>query len=425
MEACPEVGTPFGRWIGSLRLFLCISSGEGDSPSFRVSPYGNLAMRRIAMTCFLGACSCLGGLLAVSFGIHGLSPAVAQMSAPQGGGGSAVNTAQISERFEYVARKVSPSVVAVEAVKPASARGNSGKTRSVDESGSGVLIRVARHPGVYVLTNNHVIQQASADQITISLADNRILKPSKVWADPESDVALLRLNVNDLPSAALGNSDNVRVGQWVLAIGSPFGLNQTVTHGIISARERGQISLGSTIRIKDFLQTDAAINPGSSGGPLLNMDGEVIGINTAIASHSGSNSGVAFSVPINLVKRIIDQLLEHGSVARGYLGLQMAASFEPAEAAALGLNRAQGALIETVFPDTPAAAAGLRARDVVLQVDGAAVRNENHFINLISSLPAGRHVRLQVWRERRTFTIEAVIGDWNAAQSRFGRDKDR
>jgi S1-C subfamily serine protease len=373
------------------------------------------------MTCFLGACSCLGGTLAVTFGIHGVSPAVAQISARPTG----LDAARISERFEYVAHKVSPAVVAVEAVKQTPARGTAGKTRSVDESGSGVLIRLPRYPGVYVLTNNHVIQQAAANQITISLADNRLLKPAKVWADPESDVALMRLDEPDLPAAALGDSDRVRVGQWVLAIGSPFGLNQTVTHGIISARERGQVSLGSTIRIKDFLQTDAAINPGSSGGPLINMDGEVIGINTAIASHSGSNSGVAFSIPINLVKRILDQLLVRGSVARGYLGLQVASSFEPADAATLGLNRAQGALVETVYPNTPAADAGLRARDVILEVDGVAIRNENHFINHISGLAAGGRIRLNVWRERRLTTVEAVVGDWNTAQARFRRDKDK
>ncbi|HZV04928.1 MAG TPA: trypsin-like peptidase domain-containing protein [Gemmataceae bacterium] len=381
-------------------------------------------MRRVVMTCFLGACSCLGGILAVAFGIHGISPAIAQIG-PAQSTGSTLDAARISERFEYVARKVSPAVVAVEAVKQAPARGNNGKTRSIDESGSGVLIRIARYPGVYVLTNNHVIQQAPPDQITISLADNRILKPRKVWADPESDVAVLQMDAPDLPAAALGDSDNVHVGQWVLAIGSPFGLNQTVTHGIISARERGQIGLGSTIRIKDFLQTDAAINPGSSGGPLINMDGEIIGINTAIASHSGSNSGVAFSIPINLVKRVAGQLLERGSVARGYLGLQVAASFEPADAAALGLNRAQGALVETVYTDTPAAKAGLRTRDVVLEVDGVAVRNENHFINLISGLPAGRRIRLQVWRERRAVTIDAEVGDWSTAQARFQSAKDK
>jgi serine protease Do len=381
-------------------------------------------MRRIAMTCFLGVCSCLGGMLAVTFGIHGISPALAQMNAPRPGAAT-LDAARIGERFEYVARKVSPAVVAVEAVKQTPARGGSGKTRSVDESGSGVLLRIGRHPGVYVLTNNHVIQQAPPEQITVSLADNRILKPSKVWADPESDVAVMLLNADNLPTAALGDSDGVRVGQWVLAIGSPFGLNQTVTHGIISARERGQVSLGNTIRIKDFLQTDAAINPGSSGGPLINMDGEVIGINTAIASHSGSNSGVAFSIPINLVKRILDQLLERGSVSRGYLGVQVAPSFEAADAATLGLNRAQGALIETVYTETPAAAAGLRARDVILEVDGVAIRNENHFINLVSGLSAGREIRLKVWRDRRTLPLKAVVGDWTAAQARFKRDKEK
>src|SRR5262249_346501 len=158
---------------------------------------------------------------------------------------------------------------------------------------------------------------------------------------------------------------------------------------------------------------------------LLNLDGEVIGVNTAIASHSGSNSGVAFSIPINLVKRILDQLLDKGSVARGYLGLQVAQSFEPADAANLGLGRAQGALIDAVYPGTPAATAGLRTRDVVLEVDGVAVRNENPFINLISGLPVGRRVRLSVWRDRRTMTVEAVIGDWTAAQARFKRDKDK
>jgi S1-C subfamily serine protease len=209
------------------------------------------------------------------------------------------------------------------------------------------------------------------------------------------------------------------VGQWVLAFGSPFGLNQTVTHGIISARNRGQISLGSTIRIKDFLQTDAAINPGSSGGPLVNMDGEVIGINTAIASQSGSNSGVAFSIPINLVKRVMHQLLEKGAVARGYLGMQLAASFEPADALRLGLDRVQGALIEAIYPDTPAAGAGLRVNDVVLELDSVKIRDENHLINSVSALAAGQRIRLQIWRDRRLLAVEASVGDWSTAQGRF------
>src|SRR5439155_13581082 len=172
-------------------------------------------------------------------------------------------------------------------------------------------------------------------------------------------------------------------------------------------------------RIKDFLQTDAAINPGSSGGPLVNLEGEVIGINTAIASNNGNSSGVAFSIPVNLVKRIMRELLEKGYVSRGYLGLQTASSFEPNEALKLGLDRANGALVEKVYPETPAAAAGVRENDVILSVDGAAIRNENQLINMISALPAGQRVRLQVWRERRSLVLEATIGDWARGQNRL------
>jgi S1-C subfamily serine protease len=323
---------------------------------------------------------------------------------------------RIDERFALVAKKISPSVVSLEAIKPA-ARGAKGK--SVDDSGSGVLIRLPGKRGTFVLTNNHVIGQAPANQITINLADNRILKPSRVWTDPESDVALLGLDSETLPAAALGDSDRARVGQWVLAFGSPFGLNQTVTHGIISARERGQVSLGSTIRIKDFLQTDAAINPGSSGGPLVNLEAEVIGINTAIASPSGSNTGIAFSIPINMAKKIAVQLLDKGKVTRGYLGVQLAPGFESGEAVKLGLAKAQGALVDGVHPNTPAATAGLRKNDVILSLDGAAIRNENNFINLISGLTPGQKIRLRVWRERREVEVQAVIGDWSKAESRF------
>jgi len=373
-------------------------------------------MRRAAMVVFLGCCSFLGGVLAVVLVGRAPAPALAQPSQQPGTSDSLV---QLGNRFELVASKVSPTVVAVEAVKPATP-GTNAKKSTVDESGSGVLIRIAGQKGVYVLTNNHVTQRAAPQQITISLADSRILKPTRVWADPESDIALLQLEGNEaLPTALLGDSEQMRVGQWVLALGSPFGLNQTVTHGIISARERGQISLGTTIRIKDFLQTDAAINPGSSGGPLVNLDGEVVGINTAIASPSGSNSGVAFSIPINMVKRVVRQLLEKGSVTRGYLGLQVAQSFEAADAERLGLNRAQGALVEKVYNDTPAAAAGLRANDVVLEVDSTLVRNENHFINLISGLTIGQRIRLQVWRDRQKIAVEAVVGDWAKGQTMF------
>jgi serine protease Do len=372
-------------------------------------------MRRFLTYLLLGGCALAGGALATLVSSRFISSALAQQPAAL----HAPEVDQLGQRFERVARRISPTVVAVEAVKP-SAPSSKGKTKPIEESGSGVMIRATGLRGVLVVTNNHVVAGASPQQITVSLADGRVLRPAQVWADPESDVALLRLEgADNAPTAVLGDSDAMRVGQWVLAVGSPFGLNQTVTHGIISARERGQVSLGGAIRIKDFLQTDAAINPGSSGGPLVNLDGEVVGINTAIASHNGNNSGVAFSIPVNLVKRVMRQLLEKGSVARGYLGMQLVPAFEPADALRLGLERATGALVETVYPDTPAAAAGLRPGDVVLQVDATAIRNENHMINLISGLSAGQRVRLEIWRDRKKLALEAEIGDWAQGQSRL------
>jgi serine protease Do len=328
-----------------------------------------------------------------------------------------------SEVFEQVSRRVSPAVVSIEAVKPpapaAAGSTTPAKTKPVEESGSGVMVHQDGIRGTLVITNNHVIAGAKPDQITVNLSDNRLLKPVQVWSDPESDIAVLRLDVEGLPTLPFADSDKVAVGQWVLAFGSPFGLNQTVTHGIISAKERGQVSLGSTIRIKEFLQTDAAINPGSSGGPLLNLNSEIVGINTAIASHSGSNSGVAFSIPANLVKRVLRQLVEKGTVARGYLGVQLAGSIEPNDANRLGLDKAAGALIDSVYPETPAALAGLRTNDVILRVDDITIRNDNHLINMISNLPAGQRVKLQLWRDRKVQAIDAVVGDWAKAQSRM------
>jgi S1-C subfamily serine protease len=330
--------------------------------------------------------------------------------------GPTTDVLRLADRFEVIARRVAPAVVYVEASK--SPKASSSKTATLEESGSGVLIRYQDQ--VLALTNNHVISQANAEQITLTLADGTLLHPTRVYADPETDVAALRIEaMPGLVTANLGDSDTARVGQWVLAIGSPFGLNQTVTHGIISARERGQVSLGNTIRIKDFLQTDAAINPGSSGGPLFNIDGEVIGINTAIASHSGTHSGVAFSIPVNIAKRVVRQLLENGNVSRGYLGMQLAPTFEPVDAVRLGMEKVEGALVETIYPGTPAETAGLHANDVVLQVDQQSIRNENQLINLISTLSVGQRVKLRVWRERKMITLEAVVGDWSQGKSRL------
>jgi S1-C subfamily serine protease len=375
-------------------------------------------MKRISWIALLGLGAFLGGtgLFSLPFQLH---PASAQSQSTTGFQPAPNDPLlSLSDRFEQVAQKVLPSVVSVEAIKPP--KGTGANKKPQEESGSGLLVHVDQpKPGYYVLTNNHVISGARNDQITLHLADGRIFRPTQTWTDPETDIALMQIDGTGLPAASLGNSDNAKVGRWVLAIGSPFGLNQTVTHGIISARDRGQVSLGGAIRIKEFLQTDAAINPGSSGGPLIDLHGEVVGINTAIASHSGSNSGVAFSIPINLVKRVMGQMLAQGAIQRGYLGMQLSQGFEPNDALRLGLAKVQGALVEKVYPDTPAATSGLKPQDVILSVESVEIRNENHLINLISGLPIGQRIRMQVWRDRGNVTLEAVVGDWSKAQTRF------
>jgi len=371
-------------------------------------------LKRLGFLAFLGTSAFLGGLATVLLTPHA-GTVTAQSPTSIKSAGPSESLEQLSGRFGAVAAKVGPAVVSIEAVKPPQA----GKTHATEDSGSGFIIQGEAGKNSYVVTNNHVISGSEAEKITVGLADGRAFKAARVWADPESDVAVLRIDKGDLPTVKMGDSSKMHVGEWVLAIGSPFGLNQTVTHGIISALDRGQISLGGTIRIKEFLQTDASINPGSSGGPLLNLDGEVVGINTAIASHNNTNSGVAFSIPINLARTVARDLLEKGVVSRGFLGLHLAQSFDPSDALKLGLDHANGALVETVFPETPAAAAGLKTGDVILQLDERPIRNENQLINLISNLSVGQKVRLQVWRSQKVETLYATVADWQAAQERL------
>ncbi|WP_435005376.1 trypsin-like peptidase domain-containing protein [Tundrisphaera lichenicola] len=318
----------------------------------------------------------------------------------------------VNRTFELVARAISPSVVHLVAHKSGK-RDDDPYGADYEETGSGVIVRDEVSKGLFVLTNNHVVAGAIAGQIDVFLSDGRSCHPSKMYLDSKADIAVLKLDRTDLPAARLGNSDETPVGSWVLAMGSPFGLNHSVSQGIISGRGRHEVDLEKAgVENQDFLQTDAAINPGNSGGPLVNMKGEVVGINIAILSNGGGNEGVGFSIPINLAKWIMGQLLSHnGHVFRGALGVKLHPDFEPETALALGLDRPRGAWIESVDHQSPAAAGGLKEGDVVLRFNGVDVADLNHLINLVSMAPIGQPADLVIWRDRREVPMKITVAD--------------
>jgi serine protease Do len=316
---------------------------------------------------------------------------------------------QIDRTFELVARAVSPTVVHIVAQKIA--RGEGGRrTRRFEETGSGVIVRSERSAGLYVLTNYHVVVNAEPAKIRIHLQDGRSIHPVRIWSDEKADIAVLKLDREDLPAARMGNSDAAQVGSWVMALGSPFGLTHSVSQGIISARGRHMEEL-QDVENQDFLQTDAAINPGNSGGPLVNMKGEVIGINNSIASNGGGNEGVGFSIPINLARWIMNDLITQGRVTRGGLGIELRPEFRPEDALALGMDRPRGAWINRVNPSTPASTAGLRDGDVVLRFAGVEIVDLNHLINRVSMAPIGQPAEVVVWRDRRELTLSVTVAE--------------
>ncbi len=319
----------------------------------------------------------------------------------------------VNRTFELVAKAVSPSVVHIVAHKVAN---EDRRPREFEETGSGVIVRAEGQPGLYVLTNNHVVATAAAEDVQIYLHDGRALKPEWLKADSRADVAVLKLGREDLPAARLGDSDRVSVGSWVMAIGSPFGLSYSVSQGIISGRGRHDTDLAEAgVENQDFLQTDAAINPGNSGGPLVNMKGEVIGLNIAILSNGGGNEGVGFTIPINLARWIMNSLITSGRVSRGALGVKLGLEFDHDTAVALGLDRPRGAIIDTVDKASPAALSGVRVGDVVLRFNGTEVADLNHLINLVSMAPIGRAADIVLWRDRKEFVIKVTIGDKDQA----------
>lgn len=321
------------------------------------------------------------------------------------------NQAEYLERqsavIKTVAKLVGPTVVFVQA--DASYRTAQPRGRRIEEAGSGVIVELGgKH---YVFTARHLIGGVPPEGIKITLADGRRLRPGQAWEDPETDVAVMAVAASGLVAAPLGDSDRLEVGDFVLAVGSPFGLSNSVTLGIISGKGRRDLDLGdSGVRLQDFLQTDAAINPGNSGGPLINLRGEVVGITTAIASRSGASEGVGFAIPINLFLGVARQLIERGQVTRGFLGVTLDGEFGPALAAELGLPGPAGARVVQVAENSPAAAAGLQVGDVVLRFGGVPVENDSHLVNLVSLTPAGKQVEVVILRDHRTQVLRVTVG---------------
>ena len=270
--------------------------------------------------------------------------------------------------------------------------------------GSGVIVK---DDGT-ILTNNHVVN--GADEIKVTLSDRRSFPAKIVGTDPKTDVAVIRLTkkADNLKAAMLGDSDKLEVGEWVLAIGNPFGLNSTVTSGIISAEGRGNVGVAD---FEDFIQTDAAINPGNSGGALVNLSGQVIGINTAIASKSGGYMGVGFAIPINMAEKVMNSLILTGKVVRGYLGVRiqdMTEEFSKNMKIKEGQN---GILVGEVTKDSPADKAGIKPYDLIIKLNGKEIMDVNHFRNTIATTGPNTEVSITVLRDGRTMDLTAKLGE--------------
>jgi len=274
------------------------------------------------------------------------------------------------------------------------------RQRKEQSLGSGVLV-----DGGYIVTNNHVI--AKADEIKVLLADKREFKGKLVGTDPKTDLAVVKIAATGLPTIPWGDSTKLQVGEYVLAVGNPFGLNQTITMGIVSAVGRANVGIAD---YEDFIQTDAAINPGNSGGALVNVRGELIGINTAIFTRSGGYMGIGFAVPSTMAKTVIDSLINKGKVVRGWLGITIQ-EVSPELAKQFGLKDAHGALVSDILEGSPAEKAGVKRGDVITEIDKRPVENASQLRNLVAQLEVGARAQLKVIRDKKEKVLEVTIGE--------------
>jgi Do/DeqQ family serine protease len=281
-------------------------------------------------------------------------------------------------------------------------------TQRASSLGSGVIVS----PAGYILTNHHVID--AADEIEVALNDGKKLLAKVVGIDPETDLAVLRVNAEGLPAIAFGRSEALRVGDPVLAIGNPFGVGQTVTSGIVSALGRSGLHINT---FENFIQTDAAINPGNSGGALVDARGNLVGINTAIYSRSGGSMGIGFAIPVSTAKMVLDQIVKSGAVTRGWIGVEVQ-EITPALAESFKLGDARGAIIAGVLRGGPADRAGVKPGDVLTAINGAQVSDPQVMLNLVAALQPGSNASMRLRRQAQTLDIAVTVGRRPKPQAR-------
>ncbi|HET9315433.1 MAG TPA: trypsin-like peptidase domain-containing protein, partial [Vicinamibacteria bacterium] len=353
-------------------------------------------MTRIVLAVALSLAAALGLLLGLAAGGRPSSPALGAAAGPPS--------------FAEIAERVNPSVVNVTVIEDRLPAGHpaldSEALPGVPRRGEGSGFIV--DPAGYILTNHHVV--ASPDRIRVRLADKRELPATLVGSDPSTDLALLKVSATGLPALALGDSDRLRVGEWVCAIGNPYRFDHSVTVGVVSSKGR---------KIYDpsfdaYIQTDAAINPGNSGGPLVNASGEAVGISSAV---SLQGQGIGFAVPSNVAKDVLQQLRSRGHVSRGYLGIQLQ-EMDADLARMLGVAKASGAMILDVVEGNAGEAAGLKRYDVITSVSGTAIEDGDHLVRVIASQAPGSEVALEVVRDRRPITLTARLAERGAASER-------
>jgi Do/DeqQ family serine protease len=342
-----------------------------------------------------------------------LSSVVPILEAPAGASSAVSAGGGVS--FRHAAQTASAAVVSISTStapqrSPQSADpwfrffyGDQGQSQPQSGLGSGVVVS----PSGYILTNNHVIE--GADDIEVMLNDGRVIKASVIGTDPETDLAVLKVNLDGLTAITLGNSDELQVGDPVLAVGNPFGVGKTVTSGIVSALGRSQLGINT---FENFIQTDAAINPGNSGGALVDVNGHLVGINTAIYSRSGGSMGIGFAIPTSTARSVMESIVQDGKVTRGWIGVEPR-EFNTELAETFGISPQNGVIITGVLQNGPAAHAGLKPGDLIVAVNGKAVKTVSELLTQVAALKPGVEARLDIQRKQAATTLTVVPGKRN------------